>query len=54
MLRQQDVERMTGDTETLTDVLTLKRGIDIELLRADGSINRLKESSVRLWCAGFL
>ena len=43
MLRQQAVERMTGDAETRTDILTLKRGIGIEVLRTDGSIDCIKE-----------
>ena len=49
MLRQQVVERMTGDTETCTDVLALKQGIDIEVLCADGSVDRIKESRTGLW-----
>ena len=43
-VRQQVVERMTGDTETCTDVLTLKRNIGIEMLCANGSIDCFKES----------
>ena len=43
------IERMTGDAETVTNVLTLKRSIGIEVLCADGSIDCFKESRGILW-----